>query len=233
METKDKRAKVRNIAARYSVATVGLAFVAIGISFAVQSNLGVSALNGVQYACAVKYPRFSFGDFNFALFSLLILVQLAVLRKEFKLIDLLQLVANAMLGYMADGFVWILNHLGMVPGTLEIRFFYILVSCIVTAFGVSLEVAARAWMLPAEMTVNAFTRAFGGKFSNNKVIMDSTLLVISCILCLVFWKNLLGPSEQPILGIGTLVSAVAVGLMMRLTDPLVQWLLRKLKVESF
>ena len=148
-------------------------------------------------------------------------MQLAVLRKEFKWIDLLQLVANALLGYLVDIFVWALNHLGMVPGTLELRFFYILVSCIVTAFGVSVEVAAKAWMLPAEMTVNAFTRAFGGKFGNNKVIMDCTLLVISCILCLVFWKNLLGPSEQPILGIGTLVSAVAVGLMMRVTDPLV------------
>ena len=211
----------KEILRRYSTATAGLLFIALGIAFAVQSNLGVSALNGVQYAFAVKYPSFSFGDFNFALFSLLILVQLAVLRKEFKWIDLLQLVANALLGYLVDIFVWALNHLGMVPGTLELRFFYILVSCIVTAFGVSVEVAAKAWMLPAEMTVNAFTRAFGGKFGNNKVIMDCTLLVISCILCLVFWKNLLGPSEQPILGIGTLVSAVAVGLMMRVTDPLV------------
>ncbi|MBR6457313.1 MAG: hypothetical protein IKS71_01830 [Bacteroidales bacterium] len=211
----------KEILGRYSTATVGLLFIALGIAFAVQSNLGVSALNGVQYAFAVKYPRFSFGDFNFGLFSLLILVQLAVLRKDFQLIDLLQLVANALLGYMVDNFVWTLNHLGLVPDTLELRFFYILVSCIVTAFGVSVEVAAKAWMLPAEMTVNAFTRAFGGKFGNNKVIMDCTLLVISGILCLVFWKNILGPGDQPILGIGTLVSAVAVGLMMRLTDPLV------------
>lgn len=220
---------IKDILGRYAMSTIGLAFVALGIAFAVQSNLGVSALNGVQYAFAVKYPRFSFGDFNFALFSLLILVQLAVLRKQFKLVDLLQLVANALLGYMADNFVWTLNHLGLVPGTLELRFFYILVSCIVTAFGVSVEVASRAWMLPAEMTVNAFTRAYGGKFGNNKVIMDCTLLVISGILCLVFWKNILGPESKPILGIGTLVSAVAVGLMMRLTDPLVQWLLKKSK----
>ena len=211
------------------MSTIGLAFVALGIAFAVQSNLGVSALNGVQYACAVKYPRFSFGDFNFALFSLLILVQLAVLRKEFKLVDLLQLVANALLGYMADNFVWTLNYLELVPDTLGLRFLFIVISCALTAFGVSVEVASRAWMLPAEMTVNAFTRAFGGKFGNNKVIMDCTLLVISGILCLIFFGNILGPAAQPILGWGTLISAVAVGLLMRLTDPLVDWLLKQAK----
>ena len=69
MAAKDKFAKVKNIAARYTVATFGLAFVAIGIAFAVLSNLGVSALNGVQYAFANKFPRFSFGDFNFGIFS--------------------------------------------------------------------------------------------------------------------------------------------------------------------
>ena len=220
---------IKDILARYSMSTIGLAFVALGIAFAVQSNLGVSALNGVQYACAVKYPRFSFGDFNFALFSLLILVQLAVLRKEFKLVDLLQLVANALLGYMADNFVWTLNYLELVPDTLGLRFLFIVISCALTAFGVSVEVASRAWMLPAEMTVNAFTRAFGGKFGNNKVIMDCTLLVISGILCLIFFGNILGPAAQPILGWGTLISAVAVGLLMRLTDPLVDWLLKQAK----
>ena len=239
MASKDTFAKIKNIAARYMVATIGLAFVAIGIAFAVLSNLGVSALNGVQYAFACKFPRFSFGDFNFGIFSLFIFVQLAVLKKQFKVIDLLQLVANFLLGYMVDNFSWsldwLLNHIAYISpdgassatvmsavgDSWDLRFFLLACSCFFTAFGVSLEVAAKAWMLPAEMTVSAFTRAFGGKFSTNKVIMDSSLLVISVILCLVFFGNMLGPEGRYIIGWGTLISAVAIGFIMRLTDPLV------------
>lgn len=212
---------VKDILARYSTSTVGIAFVALGISFSVLSNLGVSALNGVQYAFSVKFTRFSFGDFNFALFSLFIFVQLALLRKQFRLADLLQLVANAFLGYMADFFTWGLTSLGIVPETLAMRFVFIALCCIFTAFGVSVEVAANAWMLPAEMTVSAFTRVLGGNFPTNKVIMDCSLLVLTAVLCLAFFGNLLGPAGQPILGWGTLISAFAIGLLMKLTDRLV------------
>ena len=52
----------------------------------------------------------------------------------------------------------------------------------------------------------------------NRGIMTEAL---AALISLVFWRNILGPGDQPILGVGTLVSAVAVGLMMRLTDPLV------------
>lgn len=211
----------KEILGRYSTATVGLAFIALGIAFSVKSNLGVSALNSVQYALAVKFPRFSFGDYNFGIFSLFIFVQLALLRRNFKLIDLLQLVANFILSYMVDTFNWTLSHLGLVPETMAMRFVFIALCCIFTAFGISIEVAAGAWMLPAEMTVSAFTRTLGGKFSTNKVIMDTTLVIIAIVLCIVWFGSWLGPAVQPILGWGTLISAVAIGLIMKLTDPLV------------
>lgn len=211
----------KEILGRYSTATVGLAFIALGIAFSVKSNLGVSALNSVQYALAVHFPRFSFGDYNFGLFSLFIFVQLALLRKKFKLVDLLQLVANFILSYLVDFFNWVFDYFNLIPESLGMRFVFIALCCIFTAFGISVEVAAGAWMLPAEMTVNAFTRTLGGKFSTNKVIMDTTLVVIAIILCIVWFGSWLGPAVQPILGWGTVISAVAIGLIMKLTDPLV------------
>ena len=213
--------KAKEIIARYATSTFGLMLIAIGIAFSVMSNLGVSALNAVQYAVSVRFPRFTFGFYNMALFSLFIFVQLAVLRRDFKLLDLLQLVANALLGYMVDNFTWVLNTLGWIPQTETMQYVFIDLCCIFTAFGISFEVAAGAWMLPAEMTVNAFTRRFGGKFSTNKIIMDSSLLVTTALLCLIWWSNLLGPAGQPIIGWGTVISAVAIGLIMKLTDPLV------------
>ena len=213
--------KAKEIIARFGSSTVGLAFIAAGIAFSVLSNLGVSALNVLQYAFSVRFPRFSFGTFNMGLFSLLILIQIAVLRKNFKLIDLLQLAANTLLGYMADFFIWAFTGLGFLPETLAMRFVFIALCCVFTAFGISIEVASKAWMLPAEMTVYAFTRTFGGQFSTNKIIMDSSLLVLTGILCLIWFGNILGPADQPVIGWGTVISAVAIGLIMKLTDPLV------------
>lgn len=213
--------RIKEILPRYLSSTAGLAFIALGIAFSVKSNLGVSALNSVQYALAVKFPRFSFGDYNFGLFSLFILIQLALLRKEFKLIDLLQLVANFLLSYMVDFFNWTLDSLGWIPETLTMRYVFIALCCVLTAFGISIEVASKAWLLPAEMTVYAATKTLGGKFSTNKMIMDSTLVVIAIILCVVWFQSWLGPAAQPILGWGTVISAIAIGLIMKLTDPLV------------
>jgi uncharacterized membrane protein YczE len=51
--------------------------------------------------------------------------------------------------------------------------------------------------------------------------MDSSLVAIAIVLCIVWFNSWLGPEGQPILGWGTVISAVLIGIIMKLTDPLV------------
>ena len=103
-----------------------------------------------------------------------------------------------------------------------LQFVFIVLACVITAFGISMEVAAQAWMLPAEMTVSAFTRRFGGKFDTNKVIMDCLMLLLGALLCLWFFDGRpFGPEGKPIIGWGTLIMAVCIGLMMKGSSPLI------------
>ena len=135
--------------------------------------------------------------------------------------DLLQFVANALLSLMIDGSLWVLQACGIVPGNLVMQFVFIVLACLITAVGISMEVTAQAWMLPAEMTVSAFTRKFGGKFGTNKVIMDCAMILLGAVLCFfLFEGRILGPQGTPIIGWGTVIMAVAVGLMMKLSSPL-------------
>ena len=145
-----------------------------------------------------------------------------VLGKDFKAADLLQLVANILLSLMIDGSLWLLHACGIIPGSLAMQFVFIVLACVITAFGISMEVAAQAWMLPAEMTVSAFTRRFGGKFDTNKVIMDCLMLLLGALLCLWFFDGRpFGPEGKPIIGWGTLIMAVCIGLMMKGSSPLI------------
>lgn len=206
---------------RYGLSTIGLSLVAMGIVFSVKANLGISVLNAPGYAISARFPALSLGFTNTAFFMLCVVFQIILLRRKFKLIDLLQLPANILLGFLIDGFNLLFEKLSLTPEGLQGRIVFLVLAIFIQALGISLEVGSKAWMLPADMTVKAIGTTFGGQFSNNKIKMDCTVLVLSVLLCLVFFGNILGPAGTPIIGWGTLVLAVFIGLAMKLTDPLV------------
>lgn len=207
---------------RYLLSTLGIFLVAIGIALSVYANLGINCLNATAYAFNIKYPSLSLGFYNFAFFTLCMLLQMAVLGRRFKAIDLLQLPANFLLSWFINLSMALCAALGISADSLTSQAILLVASCIFSAFGISLEVLSKAWMLPADMTVRAFSIITKGKFSTVKIGVDCSILLISCIVCLIFFGNILGPNETPIIGWGTLFMAVAIGLCMKLTTPLLQ-----------
>ena len=159
-------------------------------------------------------------------------IQIALLRKDFKARHLMQVLASAVFGYLIDGCMWALSWLH--PAGFAARIGLTLLAALVTAFGVSIEVAADAWMLSAEMTVAAFAKVLRKPFGPVKVVMDSLTVVLAAILAWIFFRNpfgagawtgagdvLLARTEGIVIGLGTLLLAVLPGAAMRLTDPLV------------
>jgi len=225
----------QNIVVRYLIATVGMFFVAVGIALSIISNLGTSPLSCPPYVVSLAYHGLSVGTWTWIINCVYMLLQLAVLRKNFKLKYFSQIIASILLGYMIDACMAMLGWL--VPTTFLSRFGLILLSCLVTAFGVSLEVHCKAWMLSAEMLVNVLNKTFGWKFSRVKIIMDSLVVLLSSLFSLLYFGNplgtgtlegwstvlsaFLGSGQVFIIGSGTLVSAFLAGWLMNFTDPLV------------
>ena len=226
-------AKVQDILVRYGIATVGLVLVALGVALSIISNLGTAPLSCPAYVLNLRIPALSVGTFTLLVNTSLILIQLALWRKRFKARYLMQIVASAVFGYMIDGCLWALSW--MQPESFVSRIVLTVLAAGVTAFGVSIEVAANAWMLSAEMTVLAISQTFGWKFHRVKVWMDSLMVVVAAVLCWLFFANpfgegaftnmadiLLARTPGIVIGLGTLLLAVLPGLMMHLTDPQVE-----------
>lgn len=229
--------KVKDILLRYGFATVGLVFVALGVALSIISNLGTAPLSCPSYVLNLKWPVLSVGTFTLLVNMSYLLIQLALLRKDFKAEYLMQIVASALFGYLIDGWLWALDWLH--PSHFALRLALSVLAGAVTALGVSIEVAANAWMLSAEMTVGAISQVFKKDFSRVKIVMDSLIVVVSAALAWLFFANpfgygaytglgdvLLARTPGVVIGLGTLLLAVLPGLMMRLTDPLVARLLK-------
>ena len=224
--------KAKDILSRYAVATVGLVFVAFGVALSIISNLGTAPLSCPSYVLNLKWPVLSVGTFTVLVNMTYMLLQIALLRKEFKAKHLMQVLASAVFGYLIDGCMWALSWLH--PAGFAARIGLTLLAAVVTAFGVSIEVAAGAWMLSAEMTVAAFAKVLRKPFGPVKVVMDSLTVVIAAVLAWCFFRNpfgagawtgvgdvLMARTEGIVIGLGTFLLAVLPGAMMRLTDPLV------------
>jgi uncharacterized membrane protein YczE len=226
-------AKTRDILHRYGIATVGLVFVALGVALSIISNLGTAPLSCPAYVLNLHFPALSVGTFTLLVNTAYLFIQIALLRKDFKARHLMQIVASALFGYMIDGCLWALSWLQ--PATFSARLGLTLLAALVTAFGVSLEVAADAWMLSAEMTVNAFAKVFRKPFGPVKIVMDTLTVVLSAVLAWCFFANPFGAGRVTaaadvllarvpgiVIGLGTLLLAFLPGALMRLTDPLVE-----------
>lgn len=230
---------MKRIAARYIASTLGLLLVALGIALTIISNLGTSPLSCPAYLLSL-WGSLSVGTFTVIVNTFLILIQLAVLRRKFKAKYLMQIPASFVFGYMIDFWIWVLASLS--PTTLAARFLLLVISCIITAFGVSLEVGAQGWMLSAEMTVYAFTKVCTKPFGTIKVLMDCLYVILAAGISFLIFRNPFGYGEFTtlsdtllarvpgvVIGIGTLVSAVIPGWLMLKTDPWTDRMLERLR----
>lgn len=238
----NKNDKIIQLSIRYAASTAGIFLVAFAISLMVCCNLGVSTLSGPPYVLTHRFPgSLTLGQYTVLVNCLFIIIQLAVLRRNFKLRYLLQIVASVVFGGFIDLSGMMLSWLE--PVHLADRVALLIVGCGISALGVSLEVIADTWMLSAEMTADAVAMVSGFKFRNVKVVMDCSILLITVLMCLIYfgnpfcagsytgvWDALTARTPGTVVGIGTIVASVLIGVLMRFTDPVVErWMLRLLK----
>ena len=76
---------------RYVLFVFGLFFAAIGVAFTKHGELGVSPISSVANVLSYRYSAFSLGTWLIIWNCILIVGQIAILRKKFQLVQLLQL----------------------------------------------------------------------------------------------------------------------------------------------
>ncbi len=192
---------------RYIVFLIGLFINSLGVSLITKADLGTSPISSIPYVLSLNFP-FTLGQFTIAFSLLLILIQLIILRRNFKAEHLLQIPISILFGYFIDLTMVMLFFVN--PQSYISSVIYLLVGCLILGFGVYTEVLANVAMLPGESFVRAVSSTWKTEFGTTKVAFDVSLTVIAAVLSLIFAHRLDGVRE------GTIIAALLVGFIARL-----------------
>ena len=193
---------------RCAALTAGLMCNSFGVSLITKSAMGSPQVSSIPYVLSLYFTRLSFGAWTLIFNVLLVLMQIPLLRRDFRPVQLLQLVASLLFSVFIDGSMAILS--GFAPESLVARLLSLVIGCCVLAFGINLEVAPRLITVPGEGIVNALTQVTGRRFGSVKMAFDVSLIVLAAICSMVLFGRLNG------VGFGTLVSALLVGRVVNL-----------------
>lgn len=200
--------KKKELVLRYLLLIVGLLFSAFGVALAKQAELGVTPISSVANVMSYKFTSLSIGSWLIIWNCALIAGQIIVLRKNFRLIQLLQIPLSFLFGWFTDLGLWCVSA---VPNDIYIlQIVMVLAGIVVLAFGISLSVVAGVIMNSGEAFVKAVSDVSGRNFGNVKILFDVCCVLASVILSLLFFDlRIIGTRE------GTVISAVLTGFVVK------------------
>lgn len=202
LQTASRALRRQRLIKRYLWFTLGVCINSFGVAFITKAALGTSPISSIPYVLDLAFPP-TFGETTFAVNTLYVILQAVLLRRDFKPIQLLQLVVNLVFSALIDVSMSFLGWLN--PATLPLQLASLAVGCAILGFGVSVEVAPNVITVPGEGIVRAIAAVTEKPFGTVKTCFDTTLVVIACIMSFIFFGRLNG------LGVGTIISALAVG----------------------
>ena len=100
--------KSSNLAVRIGIYALGLLLMALGVALSVNSGLGVSPINSLPYVLS-QILQVDMGSCVTGVFCAYILVQILLLRRKFRLIDLTQILFATLFGHFVNLAKWLLK----------------------------------------------------------------------------------------------------------------------------
>lgn len=199
---------------------LGLWFITLGIGFSIKSNLGSTPVSSVHYTLNLIWG-IEIGQATILFHAILVLIELILLRRDFKIKHFLQVFVGVLFGYFTSFSVGLMNF---IPDPANIVWSLILtvLSIFFVALGLFFYVPTNIIPLSVDGVTQAISIAFNMDFSKTKVFQDCSLLIISLSSCFVF-LGVIGGS----VGIGTIFSAIFVGIVLKYIHKLNSYLTGK------
>ncbi|WP_368029263.1 DUF6198 family protein [Arcobacter sp. s6] len=193
-------------AKRILVFIVGVFIMAFGVTFSVKAQIGISPISCVPYIYSLRFPL-TIGEFTIIINTLFILIQIAILRKDYNIMQLVQLPAIIVFGYCIDITMWMFD--GLNPTNYFLQLILCLIACVFLAFGIFLLIKTKLTYMPLEGLVLVIAQKFQKEFGKMKISMDVLMLIIGVFSSFVFLHELLGIRE------GSLIAALSIGALIK------------------
>ena len=204
---------------RYIVFLIGLFISSLGVSLVTKAALGTSPITAIPYVLSLNFNP-TLGTFTVYFSLLLVVLQLIILRKNFKLEHVLQIPVSILFGYFIDLTMIMIEKIN--PDIYALKLVFLVIGCAVLAFGIYLEVIADVVMLPGESFVRVIVSVMHTDFGKTKIVFDVSMTVTAVVLSFVFAYSLKGVRE------GTVAAALLVGFTVRIYAKLFKGLDKKL-----
>ena len=211
--------KAKDILIRYGISTFGLILVALGVGISIKSNLGIAPPSCPPTILNLRWTGITVGTFTWMMHLVFILVQLLILRKDFKLRYLMQIPAAFVFGYMCDASIWLFDAIASPATNYLVQILLSLGAVVLTAIGIKLEVLGEGWILAGDMTTAVLAKVTKAPFGTVKVLFDIALVALTAVFAWFAFGLLTGNGATVVIREGTLILAFLTGLCMRVTDP--------------
>lgn len=177
---------------RIAIYICGIFLLALGGVLAIKSNLGASPVSSLPLSIS-KVTSISLGRAAAILFIIYVGIQILILRRDFKIVQLLQIMNffNAIININVDSFY--------------IRIVICILSFFITAFGVTFTITANIVPVAPDGLAQVISKKAKIEFGKAKIYFDCVVVALSVGILLINNKGLDG------LGIGTVLSALLVG----------------------
>ncbi len=217
---------VRNLTKRYLSFVVALLVIAFGTSLSIRANLGSSPISCPPYvlSCIPGMPL-SMGMLTIVMHVFFITAQIALLRKDFEKMQLLQILVSFLFGAFTDLTMWITGFMQIMDNSALgylLRLLELLAGGAILAYGIAFEVKCDVLMLAGEGFPVAISKVVKRDFGKVKMCSDTGLVLVG----IVFMLANFGRWDWELVGAGTLISMFYVGYMVRQFSPHFGWLLR-------
>jgi len=187
---------------RVIIYILGLLVLGFGTTLSINADLGVAPVVSVPYVISLIFDMHMTIPV-FTIFGVFVLLQIAILRKNFKWINLTQLLFAFLFGFFTDFAAFVLGDF-VIP-TYAGRLATLGISIVLIAAGIVIFMSAQLVNLPPEGLVDTIQKVRGGTFYKIKIVMDCILVLIAVPLALIFLGEFMGIRE------GTFISAVFIG----------------------
>lgn len=222
--------QVISFAWQHVLLLISLYFMTLGVAMCVRSDLGSSVISSCPLAFTLAgnegiVPHLTLGTYTNILNALLVAGQVVVLRRQFKPVQLFQLLIGFVFGALIDMNMAITAV--YLPATLIGKIAEQLAGCTVMAAGIAMEIKCASITMPGEGLPVAIAKVTGKSFADIKIIVDVTLVTLAVISCFVFF----GHWMWNVVGIGTLFAMVYVGAVVKLLSRHMGWFDRILNYQ--
>lgn len=195
----------------------------IGVSLAIRANLGSSPITCPPYVIS-KMPAspLTVGGYIFCMQFFFVLLQFALLRKNFQKIQFLQLGVCLLFGLFTDLGMWLTEPFqwSNTPMGYIARWIQLAISGVIIGVGVIWEVKSDVLLIPGEGLPVALSKVFHIDFGKVKIMFDVFLVTVAVACCYIIFDKW----RWDLVGLGTLFSMFYVGIVVRIVSPHMDWL---------